>query len=157
MTSLRRRGQRWRKTLGSTQQRERANLSRRLNSQQWTRRPAAGCEASPPDLELHGGLRREARQLEREMVIFDPHAQDDSELHRAVSKPPRRRPGGRPARGRGSRAGLSKPTGPVKPVAVYRTGLIRKRWKSVKFKIACSTGSERFTGRFDRFTGRFDW
>ena len=52
--------------------------------------------------------------------------------------------------------GLNKPTGPVKP-ARSGSGLAdrfdRKRWKSgkfkIKFKIACSTGSERLTGRFD--------
>jgi len=45
------------------------------------------------------------------------------------------------------------------PVPVYRTGLAGNRWKPVKFKfkIACSTGSDRLTGRFDRFTDRFDW
>ena len=59
--------------------------------------------------------------------------------------------------------GLSKPTGPVKPVRSgsglpdrfdrkpVETGQIK-----IKFKIACSTGSERLTGRLDRFTGRFD-
>ena len=39
------------------------------------------------------------------------------------------------------------------PVPVYRTGLVGNRWKLVKFKFkfkfACSTGSDRLTGRFD--------
>ena len=43
------------------------------------------------------------------------------------------------------------------PVAVYRSGLTGYRLKPVKFKIkfkiACSTGSDRLTDRFDRFTG----
>ena len=60
-----------------------------------------------------------------------------------------------------SHPGLNKPTGPVKP-ARSGSGLPdrfdRKPVKfKIKFKITCSTGSERRTGRFDRFTGRFDW
>ena len=54
------------------------------------------------------------------------------------------------------------------PVAVYRTGLTDYRLKpikfKIKFKIACVTGSERYTDRFDQFTspvwlvtGRFEW
>ena len=39
------------------------------------------------------------------------------------------------------------------PVAVYRTGLTRNRWKPVEFKSTCVTGSDRYTDRFDRFTG----
>ena len=46
------------------------------------------------------------------------------------------------------------------PVAVYQTDLTGNRWKPVefksKFKIACVTGSDRFTGRFNWFTGRFN-
>ena len=46
------------------------------------------------------------------------------------------------------------------PVAVYRIGLTGNRWKpikfKIKFKIACSIGSDRLTGQFDRFTDRFD-
>ena len=46
----------------------------------------------------------------------------------------------------------------VQPV---RTGIPAGRFDRFefksKFKIACVTGLERYTGRFDRFTGRFDW
>ena len=56
--------------------------------------------------------------------------------------------------------GLNKPTGPVKP-ARSGSGLPdrfdRKPVKfKIKFKIACSIGSDRLTGQFDRFTDRFD-
>ena len=50
-------------------------------------------------------------------------------------------------------AGLNKPTGPVKP-ARSGSGLPDRfdqkpvKFK-IKFKIACSTGSDRLTGRFD--------
>ena len=47
------------------------------------------------------------------------------------------------------------------PVPVYRSGLAENRSVPVEFKFEfkfCSTtGSYRYTGRFDRFTGRFDW
>jgi hypothetical protein len=64
--------------------------------------------------------------------------------------------------------GLNKPTCLVKP-ARSGSGLPdrfdRKPVKfKIKFKTACSIGSDRltsrfdqFTGRFDRFSGRFDW
>jgi len=47
------------------------------------------------------------------------------------------------------------------PVPVYRSGLAGYRSEPVEFKFEfkwrSSTGSYRYTGRFDRFTGRFDW
>jgi hypothetical protein len=46
------------------------------------------------------------------------------------------------------------------PVPVYRTGLTGYRSEQVEFKFEfkkrSSTGSYRYTGRFDWFTGRFD-
>jgi len=54
-------------------------------------------------------------------------------------------------------------TGPAKPpgpVPVYRSDLVGNRSVPVEFKFEfkklSSTGSYRYTGRFDRFTGRFD-
>ena len=47
------------------------------------------------------------------------------------------------------------------PVPVYRSGLVGNRSVPVEFKFEfkfrSTTGSYRYTGRFDRFTGRFDW
>ena len=56
--------------------------------------------------------------------------------------------------------GFPNPTGPVKPPP-SGSGLIDRfdrkpvEFKS-KFKIACATGSDRYTDWFDRFTGRYD-
>ena len=56
-------------------------------------------------------------------------------------------------------AGFTLPTGPTKP-AGSGTGIpdrFGRKPVKFKFKVACSTGSDRLTGRFDRFTGRFNW
>ena len=56
--------------------------------------------------------------------------------------------------------GFPNPTGPVKPPP-SGSGLSDRfdrkpvEFKS-KFKIACATGSDRYTGHDDRFTGRYD-
>jgi hypothetical protein len=55
-------------------------------------------------------------------------------------------------------SGFTNPTGPVKPPP-SGSGLPDRfdrkpvEFKS-KFKIACATSSDRYTGRFDRFTGK---
>ena len=57
----------------------------------------------------------------------------------------------------------SRPARPNRrtPVPVYRSGLAGYRSEPVKFKfefkLPSSTGSYRYTGRFDRYTGRFGW
>ena len=47
------------------------------------------------------------------------------------------------------------------PVPVYRSGLAGYRSEldkfKFKFKLPSSTGSYRYTGRFDRYTGQFGW